>query len=61
MKDRDDKSERALKLLEQGLAVYQIAERIGSTSRSTSAMILHAKQRRAKEAAGNTVAEMEGR
>jgi hypothetical protein len=61
MKDRHDKSERALKLLEQGLAVYQIAERIGSTSRSTSAMILQARRRRAKEAPSNTVAGMEGR
>lgn len=61
MKDRHDKSERALKLLEQGLKVYQIAERIGSSSRSTSAMILHARHRREREAAAGTVAEMEGR
>lgn len=44
------REDRALELREKGLTPVQIAERIGSTPRSVSVMILKAKQRREKAA-----------
>jgi DNA-binding CsgD family transcriptional regulator len=43
------KSERALELFEKGLSSAAIAERLGTTARSVSALILNAKQRRERE------------
>lgn len=62
MKTRPDKSDRALELREKGLTPVQIAERLGSKPGVISTMIIHAKARRAKEAAAlrPTVVEMEG-
>lgn len=44
------KSDRALELSEKGLSTVQIAERLGSSRGSVSAMIIAAKRRRAKAA-----------
>lgn len=44
------KSDRALELSEKGLKTNQIAERLGSSRGSVSAMIIAAKRRRAKAA-----------
>ena len=46
--DDPHKSDRALALYEKGLTPTQIAERLGTNPRSTSAMILQAKKRREK-------------
>lgn len=45
------KSDRALELSEKGLKPNQIAERLGSSRGSVSAMIIAAKRRREKRAA----------
>lgn len=44
------KGERALELYERGLTPAQIAERLGSNPRSVSSLILHARQRRERNA-----------
>lgn len=44
------KSDRALALREKGLTPTQIAERLGTTRGSVSAMIIAAKKRREKAA-----------
>jgi DNA-binding CsgD family transcriptional regulator len=51
------KSDRALKLSEQGLSPAQIAERLGTNARSVSAMILAAKHRRAVQRAREAMQE----
>lgn len=47
--DKHGKCERALALSEKGLTPAQIAERIGSSPGSISAMICNAKKRRAEK------------
>lgn len=51
------KSDRALELREKGLTPTQIAERLGTTARSASAMIRNAQLRREKATGGSEATE----